>query len=66
MAKTYKITFDNRAMAGLALWEIVCWGVKDSEYTIDKKATAIKYASANVVDVVTESVPSKYFTVETE
>lgn len=66
ITKTYKITFTSRLYAGLALWEIHAWGIPESHYNLDTSKNIIYFASAQVVDVITESVPARYFSVEVE
>ena len=66
MTKTYRITFSERQYAGFALWELHAWGIPESHYNIDTNGNAIYFASAGVVDVITESVPARFFTVEVE
>lgn len=64
--KTYKITFTDRTAAAIALWEIHAWDISESHYNLDTFNNVIYFASAQVVDVITESVPAKYFKVEVE
>lgn len=64
--KTYRITFATRAEAGLFLYELHAWGVRESRYTMNEvdKRYFFTTQDANVIDICAESFQTRRYTIE--
>lgn len=63
---TYKITFTSKSAIGIALYELFAWDVSLSQYCVSSTDFSIYHASANVVDVITESLAQIQYAIEEE
>lgn len=64
--KTYKVTFKTKQDIGVVLYELEAWCVFRSSYEVSGTDFFLYHVNENVLDVVSETLPSNRYVVEEE